>query len=339
MPVLVSNYRPPPGLSNGHLQTILPALARRVAMPPPLRHRIETPDGDFLDLDLHGAGGRRVAIVSHGLEGDSRRAYVAGMARCLRSVGWDVVGWNFRGCSGVSNRSLRSYHSGASDDLGIVVDYVRETWPRRQIALVGFSLGGNVTLKYLGEKGDEAARFIAGAVAVSVPCDLAGCAARLETRENRFYLRRFLRTLVAKIELKHAMYPECLDVRGLREIRTFTEFDTRFTAPLHGFVDAADYWARCSSRQFLGSIRVPTLLLNARDDPFLSPSCFPDAEAAASAWLHLEAPAHGGHVGFIRPACEYWSESRARVFLEAACDRGGSAPALEDLGERPSVQA
>lgn len=321
MPLLPSTYRPPFGCANGHVQSILPVVLRRVPVVTPVRERIATPDGDFLDLDRAEFRSSRVAVLTHGLEGSSRRAYMQGMAGALVRRGWDVVAWNCRGCSGEPNRLLRAYHSGASEDLDAVVQHVQAAGRHEQVALVGFSLGGNMTLKYLGERGDAVDPRIVGAVTFSVPCDLAASSARLAAWTHRIYMRRFLRTMSDKLEAKARVFPGSLDLTGMRGMRTFAEFDERFTAPLHGFTGAGDYWARASSRQFLRSIRVPTLIVNARDDPFLAGGCYPTAEAEQSRFVHLEMPESGGHVGFITfnaPDHEYWSETRAANFLGAA---------------------
>lgn len=314
-----SSYVAPWWLRGGHAQTIVPAVFRRVARITRERERITTPDGDFLDLDWNrDAGADRVAILSHGLEGESRNAYVQGMAHALRAAGWDVVAWNFRGCSGEINRLLRSYHSGATEDLAAVVEHVFRDGRYGRAALVGFSLGGNLTLKYLGDLGAAVDPRLVGAVAFSVPCDLAASSRALESRANRIYMARFLRDLRRKIRAKMAVFPGQVSDAGLDAMRTFREFDGAYTAPLHGFRDAADYWKRASCRPVLGRIAVRTLLVNARNDPFLPAECFPECEARDSAWFHLDAPREGGHLGFLpaRPG-PYWSERRAVEFLSA----------------------
>lgn len=305
------------------MQTIWAALFRQVEALPMRRERMETADGDFVDLDVFRdgrAGPRGVAILLHGLEGNSRKPYIQGMARALARRGWDVVAWNFRGCSGEPNRLLRSYHSGETGDIGAVVARVLADLQPRRIALVGFSLGANVTLKFLGELGDAAPPELWRAVAISVPCDLASSAAALARRQNALYMRRFLRTMIAKAREKHRRFPGSLDLSGVWRMRTFAQFDDRFTAPIHGFADAKDYWRRCSSRPSLTRIRIPTLILNARNDPFLAPECFPVREAEQNPALHLEMPATGGHVGFVTFGAggEYWSETRVAEFLEGA---------------------
>lgn len=317
MPVIDSRFQSPAWLRNGHAQTILPTLLPRRVRAAFVRERLELDDGDFLDLDWLRAGHGRVAILSHGLEGNSTQRYIRGLAAALHAAGWDVLAWNFRGCSGEINRLLRFYHSGETGDLAAVVRHAAASYPR--IALAGFSLGGNVTLKYLGEAPPHPA--VIGAVAISAPVDLASCAQVLDERpENAIYLRRFLASLIAKISAKERCFPGQLDVQAGRGVRSFREFDGLYTAPLHGFRDAEDYWARASSRPFLPRIGVPALLLNALNDPFLAPPAFPWPEAEASEHVFLEAPASGGHVGFLDlvRGVAPWSEQRVVSFLAAA---------------------
>lgn len=310
-----SSYRNPCFLLSGHLQTILPALFRRIGgRLIPLPERIATPDGDFLDLDWYRQGSGRLAILSHGLEGCSRARYVRGMAAALVAAGWDVLAWNFRGCSGEMNRTARFYHSGDTGDFGLVIDHAQRGY--QSVALVGFSLGGNVTLKYLGEDPDGVHPKVMGAVAFSVPCDLAASARRLDEARNRVYTRRFLRSLRRKVLEKARQIPGAIDSSGVEELRSFREFDDRYTAPMHGFRNAEDYWGQSSSRQFLPAIRVPALLINAANDPFLPPECFPVREAEDSPFFFLEMPRAGGHVGFSSLGSTYWSEMRAVQFLK-----------------------
>jgi predicted alpha/beta-fold hydrolase len=314
VPIIPSAFHPPWYLRNGHAQTILPVLLPRQVLLSFERERLELGDGDFLDLDWSRSGRKRVAILSHGLEGSSRNGCIRGMAAALIAAGWDVLAWNFRGCGGEANRLLRFYHSGDTGDLAAVIEHAAGAY--EQIALIGFSLGGNVTLKYLGE-GRTHPAVVAG-VGISVPVDLAASCESLDHRwENRIYLRRLLKLLIARVQAKARQFPE-LDTAGAQAIRTFAEFDGRYTAPLHGFLDAGDYWARSSARQFLPRIILPTLLLNARNDPFLAPQCFPWEEAETNPALFLEAPESGGHVGFmdnLTHGLQPWSELRAVEFL------------------------
>lgn len=318
MPLIPSTYVPPFWLRGGHLQTIYPALFRRMPWITRERERIEIADGDFLDLDWKRSGrADRVAIVSHGLEGKSRDTCVQGMAAALARGGWDVAAWNCRGCGGEANRLLRSYHSGATEDLAEVVDHVLRDGRYRRVALIGFSLGGNITLKYVGDLGAAIDPRVDRAVAFSVPCDLASSSLALETRANRIYMDRFLVNLRAKIRGKMKMFPGELSGSGLDAMRTFREFDGAYTAPLHGYRDAEDYWARASSKPVLGRITIPALLVSARNDPFLPQECFPEEAARNSEHFHLEAPRCGGHIGFASFAArgEYWSETRAVDFV------------------------
>ncbi|NJB68912.1 hypothetical protein GGQ74_002606 [Desulfobaculum xiamenense] len=323
MPILpIPDYSPPAMLANGHVQSIAPSLIRPVPHVDYVRERMDTKDGDFILLDwsfASGPGGsERLVIVTHGLEGHSRRKYVCGMARALNRAGWDVLARNCRGCGGEMNRLPRFYHSGEIEDLHATVHHALAVGRYRQIALVGFSMGGNQTLRYLGLDPDRVPREICAAVAVSAPCDLADSVRKLESLPaGRIYVEYLLHSLRAKVRAKHAMFPDIFDITGLDAISTFREFDERYTAPLFGFENAEDYWRKASSRPVLRDIRVPTLILNAKDDPFLGPRCYPEDEARENPNLYLETPESGGHVGFILldPAGEFWSEKRSAAFL------------------------
>lgn len=317
MPLVDSTFRPPLWLANAHVQTILGAMIRRDTRTGATPHRLELPDGDFVDLEINRTGSRRTAILSHGLEGSAKDTNMGGIAQALIATGWNVIAWSFRGCSGTPNRLARAYHSGDTDDLRHVIDFALRD--AENIALFGFSLGGNLTLKYLGEQPPHPA--VAAAMAVSAPIHLASSARALDTRWRNFIYRpRLIRRLVEKVRAKAADFPTQLDVAGVEKIRTFRDFDDRFTAPMHGFRDAAHYWTHSSARQYLPAIAVPTLLLNALDDPFLTPECFPWDEARASDTLFLEPPRHGGHLGFLDSLDPKitWLERRAADFLGAA---------------------
>ena len=315
-----TKYQPPLLFRSAHLQTIYPTVCRRVPLITAERERIDTPDGDFLDLDwARSRDSPQLTILTHGLEGHSRAGYVQAMAGALSENGWHVLAWNFRGCSGEPNRALRSYHSGATDELQIVLDHVFKTTHYNRIALVGFSLGGNLTLKYLGDQGGQINPRICAGVGLSVPCDLASSAYRLEHWQNRFYMRRFMRSLCAKVRAKAKQFPGELDLSGLDRMRTFAEFDDRYTAPIHGFESASEYWAQSSCLQALNEIQVPTRLLNALDDPFLTPSCFPTRAAETNPNFSLRTPKYGGHLGFVdfNRDKRYWSEQQVLSFLES----------------------
>ena len=315
MPLIASSsFKPLPGLANGHLQTILPVIFRRVTPITRERERIETPDGDFLDLDWNRTTrSKRLLIITHGLEGSSANPSVQGMAAAFHRVGWDTLAWNLRGCSGEQNRLLRTYHSGARDDLERVIDHAGHGY--HEIALIGFSIGGNLTLKYLGDLGSAINSRITGAVVFSVPCDLASRARALENTVNRIYMNHFLRDLRRKIRAKAAEFPGAVPTAELKRMRTFREFDGTYTAPLNGFLSAEDYWAKASSKPSLIGISVPTLMISALNDPFLGPECYPTDIAKPHPLLYLETPSSGGHLGFLSLHTEYWPERRALEFL------------------------
>jgi predicted alpha/beta-fold hydrolase len=305
-------------LRNGHLQTILPSFLRNLSGNLFQRERIDTPDSDFLDLDWARTNSDRIAILSHGLEGHSRRHYMVGMARMLNHHGWDALAWNHRSCSGEPNRLLRMYHNGAIDDLDTVVRHALSSGKYKTAALIGFSLGGNLTLLYLGKTGASLDTRIQKSVVFSVPCDLRASALELARPRNRLYMEQFLWSLHDKIRAKMKLLPGQIDDTGFHEIRTFKEFDDRYTAPIHGFRNAEDYWAKCSSGQFIPGVRIPTLIVNALDDPFLVNDCYPLQMASESRYVHLEMPRTGGHVGFMlfNSNGSYWSEQRALEFLQ-----------------------
>lgn len=320
MPLLASSaYHPAAYLANGHLQTILPSTLRRVPGVHYRRERLELPDGDFVDLDWSAAGAgqaARLGIISHGLEGDSNRPYVRGMARALNQAGFDALAWNYRGCGGETNRLLRAYHLGDTGDLAAVVRHAIAAG-YEAIYLTGFSAGGNVTLKYLGEDPSQVPTQVQRAAVFSVPTDLKASSVHISRWQNKVYLRRFLASLRRKIRVKAAHLPNQLDLTKLDNLRDFPQFDEQYTAPMHGFASADAYYEYAASGQYLGGIRIPALLVNALNDPFLPPSCFPRAAAEASQYFYLETPATGGHVGFAegRPDGRYYSERRAVDFF------------------------
>ncbi len=311
------NYTPPPLFHNGHIQTIFPVLFRKFKTDLYTRERITTDDNDFLDLDWSYTESDRLAVISHGLEGNSHRAYVVGMARAVNSGGWDALAWNYRGCSGEPNRQLRSYHNGSTDDLARVINHAKETGRYKTIALIGFSLGGNLTLVHLGREHSMVDPLVQKAVVFSVPCDIKSSAHALTAGKNVIYMKRFLKMLHGKIKAKMAIMPDKISDTGYSRIKTFKQFDDRYTAPIHGFRDAEDYWEKCSSKQYIPEIMTPTLIVNAKNDPFLPPSCYPSAEVSSNNNVDLEKPVSGGHTGFVQFNRErvYWSEKRAILFL------------------------
>lgn len=312
---------------NRHLQTICGPLFKRERLPL-RRERVSTPDGDFLDLDwLDGPPAAPLLLVLHGLEGSARSHYVSGLLRAGRAGGWRGVALNFRSCGGELNRLPRFYHSGETGDLDEIVRRLTDREPGVRIGLVGVSLGGNVAMKWLGERGDTVPGPVVGAVGISVPFDLAACAAVLDHGLSRaLYTTHFLRTLRRKVVLKARIHPRFVDVGATRRARTFAEYDRVVTAPLNGFADEVDYWTRSSSGPYLERIRRPALLINARDDPFLPASALPDP-ARLPGGITVEFPDRGGHAGFLEGRWPWrvrgWAERRAVEFLAALLPRSG----------------
>jgi uncharacterized protein len=327
VPLISSRYRAPYYLRNGHLATVLPSVFRKVGGVSYTPHRLELSDGDFLDLGLLLGGNSRCLVISHGLEGSADRHYVMGMAQYFYARGWDVVAWNCRSCSGEMNRLPRFYHHGATEDLADVVDYVLQTDRYRQVALSGFSMGGSLSLKYLGERGGDVPLEVVGSVVFSVPCHLKSSVEELAKRKNGFYRKRFLNKLRKKVEAKAAMFPGVISAEDFDAIRYFPEFDNRYTAPLHGFADADDFYASASALRYMPAIQRPVLLVNALNDPFLPPVCYPKELAKDHPHIYLETPRYGGHVGFsLTGIQDSWMEVRAMEFLE---EIGGKSEAIK----------
>lgn len=292
-------FRAPWWLANPHLQTIYGSV---FATRPTIRfrrERWETPDGDFVDTDHVDAEPDRPWIVLfHGLEGSSESAYARALMERVAERGWRGTVVNFRGCSGEPNRLVRAYHSGDSTEVDWILRRVRSFANGAPVHASGVSLGGNALLKWLGERGDEARAIVASAAAVSAPLDLMAAGEALGRGFSLVYAKHFLATLKARARAKHVRFPDAFDLRRMRRSRTLREFDDVVTAPLHGYRDTDDYWTRASSKPLLRAIRVPTLVLNARDDPFLPEAALPDA-GEVSATVTIEFPSRGGHVGFV----------------------------------------
>lgn len=311
-------YKAPPPLFNAHLETIYPALFRKVTAPDYTRERVLTPDNDFLDLDWLAIDSPHLVIISHGLEGNTSRAYMRGMALACYKAGYDALTWNFRGCSEEMNHQLRFYHSGATDDLECVIRHALSKRVYQHISLIGFSLGGNLTLKYLGERGNSVHHIIKNAVTFSVPMDLYTGCLKISTPSNWIYAQRFLRSLKAKVKIKSAKLGG-IDTTGIDKINSLIEFDNRYTAPIHGFRDALHYYKECSSINYVQNIQIPTLIVNAKNDPFLSKECYPVDYLKNHSFVKLETPDQGGHVGFslFGQNGVYWSELRALELLQS----------------------
>jgi predicted alpha/beta-fold hydrolase len=313
-------YRAPRWLPGPHLQTVYPWLLPQR----PLRYRRErweTPDGDFIDLDwIDGAVGTPLVVLFHGLEGSARSHYALALMHAVAQRGWNGVVVHFRGCGGEDNRLSRAYHSGDTQEAAWVLPRLKARFPSVSLLACGVSLGGNLLLKWLGENGCAGRELVARAAAVSAPLDLMACGDALERGVNRFYARHFLKSLKPKATAKLLRFPRLFDADRLGRARTLREFDDVFTAPVHGFRDTDDYWTRASSKPWLARIEIPTLLVNARNDPFLPESVLPAADEVSS-HVVLEFPETGGHAGFVSgpfPGNVDWLTQRLLSFLGAA---------------------
>ena len=304
---------------NGHFSTIYNGLWRKIGDLEQKRERIDLPDSDFLDLDwsFSTISSDKVVILLHGLEGHGQRPYMVGAAKAFNASGFDACAVNFRGCSGETNRLFRSYHSGATEDLDVVVQSILRTKKYSIIYIKGFSLGGNMALKYLGE-GREIPKEIKGIVGISVPCDLHSSLKELLKLKNSPYSQRFKKHLLEKLYLKLPLFPNQISKKDILDIKTLKDFDDIYTSRAHGFKNALDYYEKCSCLQFLPNIKVPSLIINAQNDSFFGPECYPFKEAQGNSNLYLETPKYGGHVGFHGKNNITYSEKKAINFFEEA---------------------
>ena len=312
-----SNYKPPYWLINGHFDTIYPALFRKISRRS-IKEKIiiNTHDNDHFELDYYDKCSDKTAIISHGLEGNNNRPYVLGMAELFFRNGWNVIAWNYRGCNGKTNNSIRSYHSGFTEDLEATIKYA-SCKKIRYISLIGFSLGGNLTLKYLSDSRHLDPK-VTCAVVYSVPLDLYHGCLQISKPANSIYSKRFLKSLKQKIREKSKVFSE-IESKHLNKIYDLKTFDDYYTAPLHGFKDAMDYYRSCSSIYVLEDINTPSLIINAMNDPFLSEECYPYKQLKNHPDVFLETPQRGGHVGFCSQNGNeyYWSETRALEFVNS----------------------
>ncbi|NWA01142.1 hydrolase [Pseudomonas gingeri] len=320
------DFTPAPGLGNPHLQTLWGPLWRGKIVIERQRERFWLDDGDFLDLDWFGPHEATTPLVLllHGLTGSSNSPYIVGLQQALANQGWASVALNWRGCSGEPNLLARSYHSGASEDLAATITHLKARRPLAALYAVGYSLGGNVLLKHLGESAGNSG--LQAAVAVSVPFRLDQCADRIGQGFSKVYQAHFMREMLTYIRDKQRRFQHDGRIDGLATLsnlgpltgmRTFWDFDGRVTAPLHGYLDAEDYYRRASSRYFLGAIRTPTLIIQAADDPFVFPHSLPEPGELAPG-TEFELQRKGGHVGFVdgtlrKPA--YYLERRIPQWL------------------------
>jgi hypothetical protein len=317
----MESYRAASWLPNAHLQTIYAALFAPRPRLPLRRTRWQTPDHDFIDLDWLATSATEgpLVVLFHGLEGSSRSHYARSLMHALAQRKWNGVIVHFRGCSGEPNRLARAYHSGDAAEIQWILNRLRLQHGRGPMLAIGISLGGNALLKWLGEYAPASMETVSAACAVSAPLDLVAAGNALDRGFNRaVYTRNFLRTLKRKSIAKLAKFPQMFDREAARHANTLRAFDDAVTAPIHGFRDAEDYWTRSSSKPWLAHIRVPTLVLNALDDPFLPAWALPQQDQVSAA-VHLEFPPQGGHVGFVSgafPGSIEWMPRRILDFFD-----------------------
>ncbi len=309
-------YNPVLLFRNAHFNTIY----RKAFTNPTVdynRERLITPDDDFLDLDFSKVNSNKIIIIVHGLEGSSKSKYVLSNTKYFNKNGYDVCAMNMRGCSGEPNSLYSSYHSGKTDDLGLIIDEISGQY--EDIYLLGYSLGGNIVLKYTGENDSALNKKIKKSIGISVPVDLKSAAVELAKKKNYIYNYMFMKEMKEKLRSRVKRFGVDISLEKINRIKNFNEFDNIYTSVAHGFKDAEDYWRKNSSKQFLEQIKIPTLLLNAADDTFLGENCYPFAEAKYTRFLTLEVPKYGGHVGFnvsFKSEKNHWLEKRILNFIE-----------------------
>ncbi len=313
-----STYRRAPFYQfNGHLQTIFPSALRKIEVAYE-RERLELDDGDFVDLDWIDNKSSCLAVLSHGLEGNSQRSYILGMAKLFNEKKWDVLAWNCRSCSEEMNRNFRLYNHGEIGDIGLVIEHALHLKDYQKIVLVGYSMGGNITLKYLGVNGKSLPDVIKGGIAFSTPCDLESSSNTLDKPGNFVYRRKFLNKLKEKLGRKAEQFPGTIDMSKFEAIKVWRDFDVFYSAPISGYGSVEDFYWHCSAKNFLQDLKVPTLLVNAQNDPILTPACSPIDIANSHPYFYLETPKQGGHVGFAWSGKPYtWSEWRVMDFVSS----------------------
>lgn len=315
MPIISEfKYKPPWYLLNGHLQTVAPFLSDKRENDLYDTERLELPDGDFLDIDwMKKDTSNELMILTHGVEGNSRSYYIKEVAKYFSKRGWEIAAWNLRGCSREVNRLLQGYHAGETEDLSQVITHCTHKKEYTKIVLVGFSIGGSITLKWLGS--NQIQNQVDAAITFSVPCDAKDCIAQLSRPINRAYEQKFLTKLKNKLGKKMNQYPEAITLEKLDAVKTLAQFNEYFTAPIHGFANVDELYASGNCLADLRSITVPTLLVNAKNDPILGKKCYPIKEAESNPLFFLEIPKHGGHTGFSKSRGGSWIPERVEQFL------------------------
>ena len=319
MPLLKSTFFPTLPFRNSHFNTIYRAMFMKENVTYS-RKRITTWDNDFIDLDFSLVGSKTLVILIHGLEGSSQSKYILAATSELNGEGFDTVAFNLRSCSGEDNLLLKTYHSGKTEDLHFVVNHILDKYDHDNIIIVGYSLGGNLTLKYMGEFAETQSHKIKCAIGISVPVDLASSSKEMSAFKNKVYMEGFLKSLRLKVLEKAHKFPEYkVDKNKLFKAKVFRDFDELYTAPVFGYLSPEDYWSKASSKPYLSKIEKATLLINSDDDPFLPNKCYPIKEAKVSKKLYLEITKYGGHVGFISSFLAQenrWLESRIINFIK-----------------------
>lgn len=317
MPILTSNFNPALPFKSAHFNTVYRPLFMKDTINYK-RKRVTTWDDDFIDLDFSIIGSKSIVLLIHGLEGSSQSNYMITNSNHLNNLGFDTVCMNLRGCSGEDNLLLETYHSGKTDDVDFIIKYLISNYNYDNIVMIGFSLGGNLTLKYLGEYNIPS--IIKGGIAISVPIDLTTSQAELTKLKNKVYLNEFLKTMKIKLLQKAEKFPDYkLDKELLFKASKFKHLEKQYTVPVFGFESSEDYWLKASAKPYIPNIKVPTLLINALDDSFLSKECYPIKEAKNISNFYLLTPDYGGHVGFMSSFTNtnnYWLDQRIGNFIQ-----------------------
>jgi len=320
MPIVETSFDAPAFMKNGHFQTLYPYFFRKVKEVEYTRDRVELDDGDFIDVDLIEEGSSDLIVLSHGLEGNSNTGYIRGMAKYLNeTLGHDVVAWNMRSCSGELNRKGKFYHAASCSDLHQVIEFMKKRNNYQHVHLIGFSLGANLSAYYSGSFEDLGNSPISSATVFSATLHLESSIDKLqESQIGIFYSESFLVSMRKKALEKQEIGLLDVDPEKIRNCKSFKDFDELVTAPTHGFKSAHDYYENASALNVIHKVKVPTLLVQSKDDPFLTKKCFPIREAYRNKNLFLEITPSGGHVGFMtfEKTLQFWGEMRSAEFIK-----------------------
>ncbi|MBP5672085.1 MAG: alpha/beta fold hydrolase [Lentisphaeria bacterium] len=318
-----SSYHAPFLLGNAHIQTILPSYMRHEDDIAYEREPFNTPDDDVIQLDWSKVGSDRLLIINHGLCGHTHRHYVLSLVKAFNANGWDCMAWNYRGTSKEQNKQLKFTTNNSTDELGWLVNHAIDKGHYRKIALSGYSMGGNIATLYLSREAERVPPQVIGGAVFCAAIDLHGCTISLDNPFNRIYTKHFLKKLIALARAKHEQFPDKVDLSNIDGIKTFHDYDNRFTAPLVGFKDADDYYTTASASRYLEKLKLPLLMVNPKNDPFLGGDCYPVEFAKKSDKLFLEIPDSGGHCGFITPGRDklWWPAQRALDFLTPLAEK------------------